>query len=59
MLAARAQELAEKKALGIKGTSKKQGTKTGITSKGGQFGKKDREILEMTKGNLGYDLGAK
>ncbi|CDW86245.1 UNKNOWN [Stylonychia lemnae] len=59
MLAQRAVELAEKKSLGIKGTSKKQGSKSGITSKGGHFGKKEREVFEMTKGNLGYEMGGK
>ena len=57
MLAAKAAEQAEKRALGIKSTGKKTATKIGMTSKGGQIGKKEREVLNMTKGNLGFESG--
>eukprot|EP00347_Sterkiella_histriomuscorum_P000981 403373788 len=58
MLAAKAAQVAEAKALGIKGPSKKQGSKTGLTSKGGQIGKKEREVMNMTK-TMGGELAPK
>ncbi len=42
--------------MGIEGYSKKQGSKSGMTSKGGKVGKKEREVLNMTKGNLGFEI---
>ena len=55
--AQRAAEAAENKELGIKSGPKKQGSKTGITSKGGSLGKKEREVLQMARGNIGYEIG--
>ena len=43
--------------MGIEGYNRKSGTKTGMTSKGGSIGKKEREVLSMAKGSMGYDQG--
>ena len=45
------------KELGIEGISRKQGSKTGMTSKGGSIGKKEREVLNLAKGNIGFETG--
>jgi hypothetical protein len=42
------------KALGIESGSKKI-TKGGSTSKGGTIGKKEREVINMTKGSTGFE----
>ncbi len=49
--------MAELKDMGIEGFSKKQGSKTGLTSKGGSIGKKEREVLNLAKGNIGFEVG--
>lgn len=46
---------AENKELGIVVKKRKQGVKGGGTSKGGNIGKKEREIMGMTKENMGMD----
>ena len=56
--AAKAAELAELKDMGIEGISRKTGSKTGMTSKGGTIGKKEREVLNLAKGNIGFEVGA-
>ena len=56
--AAKAAELADLKELGIEGISRKTGSKAGMTSKGGSIGKKEREVLNLAKGNIGFDTGA-
>ena len=43
--------------MGIDGYSRKSGSKSGMTSKGGSIGKKEREVLSLAKGNMGYDQG--
>ena len=43
--------------MGIDGFSKKTGSKSGMTSKGGSIGKKEREVLSLAKGNIGFDIG--
>ncbi len=55
--AAKAAETAELKEMGIEAYSKKSGSKSGMTSKGGSIGKKEREVLNMAKGNMGFDVG--
>ena len=55
--AQKAQEIADLKELGIEGISRKQGSKTGMTSKGGSIGKKEREVLNLAKGNIGFETG--
>ena len=54
--AVKAAETAELKEMGIEGYSRKSGTKTGQTSKGGSIGKKEREVLSLAKGNMGFEL---
>lgn len=55
--AAKAAELAELKEMGIEGGRRsKQGSKSGMTSKGGSIGKKEREVLNMAKGSIGFEL---
>ena len=56
--AAKAMETAELKEMGIEGFSKKVGSKSGMTSKGGSIGKKEREVLNLAKGNIGFDVNA-
>ncbi len=41
--------------MGIEGYSRKSGTKVGMTSKGGSIGKKEREVLNLAKGNMGFE----
>ena len=53
--AAKAAETAELKEMGIEGYSRKSGSKAGMTSKGGSIGKKEREVLSLAKGNMGYE----
>ena len=55
--AAKAAETAELKEMGIEGFSKKTGSKSGMTSKGGSIGKKEREVLNLAKGNIGFETG--
>ena len=55
MAAAKAAETAELKEMGIEGYSRKSGSKAGMTSKGGSIGKKEREVLSLAKGNMGYE----
>ena len=50
-------ETMELKEMGIDGFSKKVGSKSGMTSKGGNIGKKEREVIQMAKGNVGFDVG--
>ena len=57
--AAKAAETAELKELGIEGITKKSGSKSGMTSKGGNLGKKEREVLNMAKGNIGFEIEAR
>ena len=45
------------KELGIEGISRKTGSKSGMTSKGGSIGKKEREVLNLAKGNIGFETG--
>ena len=45
------------KELGIEGISRKQGSKSGMTSKGGSIGKKECEVLNLAKGNIGFETG--
>ena len=52
----KAAETAELKEMGIEGFTKKQGSKAGMTSKGGSIGKKEREVLNMAKGNMGFEI---
>ena len=52
----KAAETAELKEMGIDGFNKKQGSKAGMTSKGGSIGKKEREVLNMAKGNMGFEI---
>ena len=52
----KAAENAELKDMGIEGFSKKTGSKAGMTSKGGSIGKKEREVLSMAKGNMGFEI---
>ena len=56
--AQKAAEIADMKELGIEGITRKQGSKTGMTSKGGSIGKKEREVLNLAKGNIGFETGA-
>ena len=56
--ATKAAETAELKDMGIEGYSKKSGSKAGMTSKGGSIGKKEREVLSLAKGNMGFDQAA-
>ena len=56
--AAKAAEMADLKELGIEGISRKSGSKAGMTSKGGSIGKKEREVLNLAKGNIGFETGA-
>ena len=51
--AAKAAEIAELKQMGIEGFSKKMGSKSGQTSKGGSIGKKEREVLNLARGGFG------
>ena len=51
--AQKAAEIAELKEMGIDGFSKKTGSKSGMTSKGGSIGKKEREVLNLAKGGFG------
>ena len=55
--AQKAAEVASMKELGIEGITRKQGSKTGMTSKGGSIGKKEREVLNLAKGNIGFETG--
>ena len=57
MAASKAAESAELKEMGIEGKSKKVGSKSGMTSKGGSIGKKEREVIAMAKGNIGFEVG--
>ena len=54
--AKRAAEKAELKELGIKVGGKKTGSKAGMTSKGGNISKKEREVLNMAKGHIGFEF---
>lgn len=56
--AQKAAEIAAAKELGIKVGPAKRGSKSGITSKGGSLGKKEREVLQLAKGSLGYEVGS-
>ena len=53
----KAAEIADMKELGIDGITRKQGSKSGMTSKGGSIGKKEREVLNLAKGNIGFETG--
>ena len=44
------------KEMGIEGSKKKMGSKSGQTSKGGSLGKKEREVLNLAKGNMGFEI---
>ena len=55
--AAKAAEMADLKELGIEGVQRKTGSKAGMTSKGGSIGKKEREVLNLAKGNIGFETG--
>ena len=37
------------------GRKAKLGSKSGMTSKGGSIGKKEREVVSMAKGSIGFD----
>ena len=55
--AVKAAEIADLKELGITGITRKTGSKSGMTSKGGSIGKKEREVLNLAKGNIGFEIG--
>ena len=54
--AVKAAEIADLKELGITGITRKTGSKSGMTSKGGSIGKKEREVLNLAKGNIGFEI---